>query len=88
MPTGEDAHGSDYFTPVFLLPQLCNSTADNKDVYLAPWCHKAVEHPETLRPDGFHPEPEGAVLYTDAVEEAIQQAVDGKQRDFGRCAIY
>ncbi|WP_110333473.1 hypothetical protein [Corynebacterium striatum] len=26
MPTGEDAHGSDYFTPVFLLPQLCNST--------------------------------------------------------------
>ena len=62
--------------------------ADNKDVYLAPWCHKAVEHPETLRPDGFHPEPEGAVLYTDAVEEAIQQAVDGKQRDFGRCAIY
>lgn len=28
MPTGEDAHGSDYFTPVFLLPQLCNSTSD------------------------------------------------------------
>ncbi|BAQ21095.1 hypothetical protein cgR_6033 [Corynebacterium glutamicum R] len=26
MPTGEDAHGSDYFTPVFLLPQLCNNT--------------------------------------------------------------
>ena len=26
MTTGEDAHGSDYFTPVFLLPQLCNST--------------------------------------------------------------
>ncbi|MBS5996938.1 hypothetical protein, partial [Corynebacterium sp.] len=28
MPTGEDAHGSDYFTPVFLLPQLCNSTSE------------------------------------------------------------
>ncbi|BAX95329.1 DNA-invertase hin [Corynebacterium glutamicum] len=26
MPTGEDTHGSDYFTPVFLLPQLCNNT--------------------------------------------------------------
>ena len=26
MTTGEDTHGSDYFTPVFLLPQLCNST--------------------------------------------------------------
>ncbi|TVS22964.1 hypothetical protein EKI59_11555 [Corynebacterium sanguinis] len=26
MPTGEDTHGRDYFTPVFLLPQLCNST--------------------------------------------------------------
>ncbi|WP_458488879.1 hypothetical protein [Corynebacterium sp. ZY180755] len=26
MTTGEDTHGSDYFTPIFLLPQLCNST--------------------------------------------------------------
>ncbi|MBE7936352.1 hypothetical protein IC236_11115, partial [Corynebacterium glutamicum] len=26
LPTGEDAHGPDYSTPVFLLPQLCNST--------------------------------------------------------------
>ncbi|EEI17174.1 hypothetical protein HMPREF0298_1031, partial [Corynebacterium lipophiloflavum DSM 44291] len=26
MTTGEDAHGCDYFTLVFLLPQLCNST--------------------------------------------------------------
>ncbi|WIM67759.1 hypothetical protein QP027_11895 [Corynebacterium breve] len=25
MTTGEDTHGCDYFTPVFLLPQLCNS---------------------------------------------------------------
>ena len=30
MTTGEDAHGSDYFTPVFLLPQLCNSTAQSQ----------------------------------------------------------
>ncbi|AJK70075.1 hypothetical protein B840_12535 (plasmid) [Corynebacterium marinum DSM 44953] len=26
MTTGEDTHGCDYFTPVFLLPQLCNNT--------------------------------------------------------------
>ena len=26
IPTGEDTHGSDYFTSLFLLPQLCNST--------------------------------------------------------------
>ena len=26
MTTGEDAHGCDYFTSLFLLPQLCNST--------------------------------------------------------------
>lgn len=26
MRTGEDAHGSDYFTSLFLLRQLCNST--------------------------------------------------------------
>ncbi|MGP5242543.1 hypothetical protein ACTXLC_12510, partial [Corynebacterium flavescens] len=25
-PTGEDTHGCDYFTSIFLLPQLCNST--------------------------------------------------------------
>ena len=26
MTTGEDTNGSDYFTSIFLLPQLCNST--------------------------------------------------------------
>jgi|GEM_PF-187871 len=26
MTTGEDAHGCDYFTQVFLSPELCNST--------------------------------------------------------------
>ena len=36
MPTGEDAHGRDYFTPVFLLPQLCNSTGHE------PMNHKRV----------------------------------------------
>ena len=39
MPTGEDAHGRDYFTPVFLLPQLCNSTiefAKREDYWGAP----------------------------------------------------
>ncbi|MCT1628337.1 MFS transporter [Corynebacterium sanguinis] len=29
MTTGEDAHGCDYFTSIFLLPQLCNSTIRN-----------------------------------------------------------
>ena len=29
LPTGEDAHGPDYSTPVFLLPQLCNSTVED-----------------------------------------------------------
>ncbi|WP_185969519.1 hypothetical protein [Corynebacterium glutamicum] len=27
MTTGEDTHGCDYFTSIFLLPQLRNSTA-------------------------------------------------------------
>ncbi|AST19398.1 hypothetical protein CEY17_00625 [Corynebacterium glutamicum ATCC 14067] len=27
MTTREDTHGCDYFTSIFLLPQLCNSTA-------------------------------------------------------------
>ena len=26
MTTGEDTHGCDYFTLLFLLPQLCNNT--------------------------------------------------------------
>jgi len=26
MTTREDTHGCDYFTSIFLLPQLCNST--------------------------------------------------------------
>jgi len=29
MTTGEDTHGCDYFTSLFLLPQLCNSTWSN-----------------------------------------------------------
>src|SRR5699024_4214409 len=29
MTTGEDTHGCDYFTSLFLLPQLCNSTCGN-----------------------------------------------------------
>ena len=29
MTTGEDAHGCDYFTQVFLSPELCNSTLCN-----------------------------------------------------------
>ena len=30
--TGEDAHGRDYFTSIFLLPQLCNSTRPTNGV--------------------------------------------------------
>ena len=33
MTTGEDTHGCDYFTPLFLLPQLCNSTLCNSTGY-------------------------------------------------------
>ncbi|WP_186539800.1 hypothetical protein [Corynebacterium glutamicum] len=29
MTTGEDTHGCDYFTSIFLLPQLCNSTGES-----------------------------------------------------------
>lgn len=61
---------------------------DHDDVYMAPWCHKALANPDTLRPDGFHPLPPGAVLYADAVEEAVEQAVEGKQEDFGKCEVY
>ena len=32
MATGEDAHGCDYFTQVFLSPELCNSTPDSGHV--------------------------------------------------------
>ena len=31
MTTGEDTHGCDYFTSLFLLPQLCNSTSTAAD---------------------------------------------------------
>ena len=32
MTTGEDAHGCDYFTQVFLSPELCNSTQSRGSV--------------------------------------------------------
>ena len=46
MTTGEDTHGCDYFTPVFLLPQLCNSTARKIIGAIQP----DAEVRETLRP--------------------------------------
>ncbi|KAA8724554.1 hypothetical protein F4V60_03085 [Corynebacterium flavescens] len=33
MTTREDTHGSDYFTSIFLLPQLCNSTRSRESVF-------------------------------------------------------
>ena len=83
LPTGEDAHGPDYSTPVFLLPQLCNSTdlIDYATFLMDEW-----EIPEEVlllaaSEDGMHqcfvinyglPDfPEGAVLYVDTDPDGI-----------------
>ena len=41
MTTGEDAHGSDYFTSLCLLPQLCNSTLGINPETLRNWVVQA-----------------------------------------------
>ncbi|MFR9855322.1 hypothetical protein ACL1IW_11765 [Corynebacterium striatum] len=53
LPTGEDAHGPDYSTPVFLLPQLCNSTNMIEELVeavlpCAEWRITEAEHPYTV----------------------------------------
>ncbi|AGP31960.1 hypothetical protein A606_11605 [Corynebacterium terpenotabidum Y-11] len=59
--------------------QVIAYAAKNPNVYLAPWCQAALSHPEHLIGDGVHPDEQGQVLYTDAVEDALRQAVTGKQ---------
>ncbi|MGP5300567.1 acyltransferase family protein [Corynebacterium variabile] len=59
--------------------QVIAYAAENPDVYLAPWCQQAVDHPEDLIGDGVHPDEQGQQLYADAVEDALRQAVAGKQ---------
>ncbi|WP_297007400.1 acyltransferase family protein [uncultured Corynebacterium sp.] len=59
--------------------QVIAYAATNPNVYLAPWCQQAIAHPEDLIGDGVHPDEQGQQLYTDAVEDALRQAVAGKQ---------
>lgn len=59
--------------------QVIAYAAENPDVYLAPWCQQAIDHPEDLIGDGVHPDEQGQQLYADAVEDALRQAVAGKQ---------
>ena len=49
MTTREDTHGPDYFTPVFPLPQLCNSTFPTST--LPPWLLQALEQDLRLSPE-------------------------------------
>lgn len=50
------------------------------NVYIADWCHAAKAHPDVLRGDGIHPTTDGAVLYTEAIRDALQQWVNHDKR--------
>lgn len=50
MTTGEDAHGCDYFTQVFLSPELCNSTNWVKFFSVAASPPGAARPRETMQP--------------------------------------
>ncbi|MBK4149776.1 hypothetical protein GWO60_08985 [Corynebacterium macginleyi] len=58
MTTGKDPHGCDYFTSLFLLPQLCNSTSQTQHQLLNnPIKLLAVQrcHPSPAKSSGFGP---------------------------------
>lgn len=43
------------------------------NVYMADWCSQAQRDPSILYSDGIHPNAEGVVRYTNAIENALQQ---------------
>ncbi|TQE43820.1 hypothetical protein EJK80_04540 [Corynebacterium phoceense] len=50
MTTGEDTHGCDYFTSLFLLPQLCNSTLPSFRTPDPVMQHRFIHPPDMYKP--------------------------------------
>ncbi|AHW62627.1 hypothetical protein CGLY_00895 [Corynebacterium glyciniphilum AJ 3170] len=67
--------------------QTLDYASAHPDVYLAPWCQMALNHPDSLIGDGVHPNDAGQAYYTDAVEKGLQQAVDGTKDSSISCAM-
>jgi peptidoglycan/LPS O-acetylase OafA/YrhL len=59
--------------------QVIDYASSRKDVYLAPWCSAAADHPEALFDDGVHPNDQGGPLYADAVADGLRHAKAGNQ---------
>jgi peptidoglycan/LPS O-acetylase OafA/YrhL len=67
--------------------QALDYAAAHPDVYLAPWCQLALEHPDALIGDGVHPNDIGQGYYADAVEDGLRQAAAGKKDPSISCAL-
>jgi len=67
--------------------QVITYAAQTPNVYLAPWCQEAIDHPEDLIGDGVHPDNQGQQLYADAVEAGLRQAVSGTKDQSISCRM-
>ncbi|MEJ6550349.1 acyltransferase family protein [Corynebacterium sp. USCH3] len=67
--------------------QTLDYAASHPDIYLAPWCQMALDHPDSLIGDGVHPADAGQSYYADAVEKGLRQAVAEKQDASISCAM-
>ena len=65
--------------------EIIDTAREHDNVYVADWCGIAQEHPEMFYDDGIHPMPEGAGLYADAFEDALEQYVNDDKNLTSRC---
>ena len=57
--------------------EIVQAASQHENVYLADWCGTAQENPALMYDDGVHPLAEGANLYAESFEKALEQYGNG-----------
>lgn len=57
--------------------EIVQAASQRENVYLADWCGTAQENPVLMYDDGVHPLAEGASLYAESFEKALEQYGNG-----------
>jgi len=57
--------------------EIVQAASQRENVYLADWCGTAQENPALMYDDGVHPLAEGASLYAESFEKALEQYGNG-----------
>ncbi len=67
--------------------EIIEAAKEHDNVYVADWCGMAQENPALLYDDGVHPQAEGAVLYVQALSDALEQYSNGDKSTSTACSL-